>query len=135
MQILHSLVHDHETYEGDIKLGGVAILFSIEDYTADLTYEQQETFNHFFENLRWFEDYENPRVAGINFGDIMSLIDFRERWVYKGTMTSPPCQGAVYWNIVKKVYPIDSKYVDLLYRQFARSANPELPRTGNWRIT
>jgi len=36
----------------------------------------------------------------------MALIDLEDRWIYKGSKTFPPCGGIVYWNVIRKIYPI-----------------------------
>ena len=36
----------------------------------------------------------------------MKVIDINNRWMYKGTLTTPPCTDKVLWNVVNNVYPI-----------------------------
>jgi hypothetical protein len=36
----------------------------------------------------------------------MMMVDTRNRWVYKGSVTTPPCATMVYWNVLTTVYPI-----------------------------
>jgi carbonic anhydrase len=36
----------------------------------------------------------------------MKLVDIENRWVYKGSVTTPPCDKYVYWNIASTIYPI-----------------------------
>lgn len=49
----------------------------------------------------------------------MNAVDFTERWLYKGSVTEPPCSQFVYWNVVRKVYPIEIErfgwYKDFMY--------------------
>ena len=55
-------------------------------------------FEQFFSNLRL--DENNPIVDKVTFGDLMREIDWSRRWIYKGSMTFPPCSQYVYWNVI-----------------------------------
>ena len=44
----------------------------------------------------------------------MGLIAMNERWVYKGSMTFPPCNQFNYWNIINRVFPVKKEIVDLV---------------------
>jgi hypothetical protein len=63
----------------------------------------------------------------------MHIINMKDRWTYKGSVTTPPCKTAVYWNVMRTIYPIKQKHLDLFKKQLAR--NPGLEKTGNWRVT
>jgi len=62
----------------------------------------------------------------------MMMFDMRNRWTYKGSVTTPPCAENVYWNVLKTIYPIKQKYVDQFKKQLARQ--PGLEKTGNYRV-
>ena len=68
----------------------------------------------------------------IPYGDLMMMVDTRNRWVYKGSVTTPPCATLVYWNVLQKVYPIKQKHLDLFMKQLERTS-VNLHKTGNWR--
>ena len=65
---------------------------------------------------------ENPeqQLNGVTFGDLSKMFNFQHRWIYKGSDTTPPCRGGVYWNILKDIYPITgsvrSKIADKLQK-------------------
>ena len=42
----------------------------------------------------------------IPFGKLMENINTNNRWVYKGSLTTPPCTTMIYWNVMATVYPI-----------------------------
>jgi len=63
----------------------------------------------------------------------MNLVDFSNRWVYKGSVTTPPCAEYVYWNVLSTIYPISKEHLDLFRAQLARAADVKLDETGNWR--
>ena len=54
----------------------------------------------------------------------MMMVDTRNRWVYKGSVTTPPCATTVYWNVVRKVYPIKQEHFDLFKKQMERGSIP-----------
>lgn len=41
-----------------------------------------------------------------NLRDIMNILNFDERWVYRGSGTTPPCAEGVYTNVLRTVYPL-----------------------------
>ena len=61
----------------------------------------------------------------------MMMVDTDNRWVYKGSVTTPPCDYYVYWNVVRKVYPLRQKYLDQFLEQLKRGG---LEKTGNNRV-
>jgi len=50
----------------------------------------------------------------------MNIVDSGDRWTYRGSVTTPPCATLVYWNVIKKVYPISQKHLDLFKKQMKR---------------
>ena len=61
------------------------------------------------------------------------MVDFWDRWIYKGSMLEPPCDSFVYWNVLRTVYPIKPKYLELFKEQLGRDKKNNLNETGNWR--
>jgi hypothetical protein len=110
----------------------VGIIFSVDNYTADLDQWEIQVIDNFFEKLDWTQDRTDPKVDEVMYGQLMRLVDTKNRWVYRGSVTTPPCATKVYWNVVRKVYPVKQKYVDLFNKQLARGTN-NLRGTGNWR--
>ena len=53
-----------------------------------------------------------PVVDLISYGNLMELVDMNNRWIYKGSMTVPPCESMVYWNVLSTVYPIKQEHLD-----------------------
>jgi len=62
--------------------------------------------DNFFDSLKWRDTLSNPDVDFVVFGDLMEMVDWKNRWSYKGSVTTPPCETSVYWNVISTVYPI-----------------------------
>lgn len=85
----------------------------------------------------------------------MRITNFANRWVYTGSLTTPPCSVGVYFQVVDRVLPISKKHYDLYLKQQREYVQKtiieadgtdkhkvtdlgvEIPLdyTGNWRIT
>jgi len=59
------------------------------------------------------------------------MVNMQDRWTYRGSVTTPPCATAVYWNVLRTVYPIKAAHLAGFKKQLARS--PGLAKYGNWR--
>jgi len=68
---LHS-VHAPMKAEGGLAFSAVGILFSVENYNAEVTPEEQKVIDDFFESLRWDVTDRNPVVDKIDYGDLMT---------------------------------------------------------------
>jgi carbonic anhydrase len=127
---MHTVHFPQETKNGFIA-AAMGLMFSVDDYTAKLTEGEQMIIDTFFETLQWDSATANPTVDLVSYGNLMTLANFNERWVYKGSVTTPPCATNVYWNVVSTIYPVKQKYVDQFKTQLAKVTG--LDKTGNWR--
>ena len=66
----------------------------------------------FFQSLAWGYTRGVLGVDLVPFGQLMMILNLRERWIYQGSETIPPCQTGVYWNVLTSVYPISQKVYD-----------------------
>ena len=62
----------------------------------------------------------------------MMMVDTDNRWIYKGSVTTPPCDTFVYWNVLQRVYPIKQRHLDQFLLQLKRG---KLDVIGNYRET
>ena len=104
----------------DVLETGVSVLFSSnpDKVTADLTEAEIQIIDTFFQSLQWDNDLTaepvvDPVADLVTFGNLMELVDFDNRWAYKGSGTTPPCTSFVYWNVLSTVYPIKAEHVEL----------------------
>ena len=109
---MHAL-HKANIYEthGGFPYAAIGILFSVHDYNVNLTWSEEKVIDHFFESLKWEDLVTNPRVDMINFANLMEIFDLKHRWVYRGSLSTPPCTQYVYWNVLQSIYPIKEKHL------------------------
>ena len=116
-----------------------AILFDTKYYTAQLNWGQQKVIDTFFDNLEWDEVNSNPTADILNFGVLMDIVDWNNRWTYKGSMTTPPCEEFVHWNVLRQIYPISEKHLKLFHGQLDKRSDQtvydgkSLSEFGNYR--
>jgi hypothetical protein len=67
------------------------------------------------------------------YGNLMQLVDNNNRWVYKGSVTTPPCARFVYWNVMSTIYPISRRHLDLYKLQLNEGEGGQLDERGNYR--
>jgi len=83
-------------------------LFDSKNYD-EVSDETVAAIDKFFDTLIWHKIkladtfYEPTEVA---LGELMAFMDMTNRWTYSGSLTTPGCEENLYWNVLKKVYPI-----------------------------
>lgn len=102
---MHTVHLPDDGAKNDIKYAAMGIIFDVNDYTAKVSDWEQEVIDKFFNSLKW-TDGGDPTVDMVSYGELMMMVDMSERWVYKGSVTTPPCDTFVYWNVVRKIYPL-----------------------------
>lgn len=108
------VVHEPDAAEKGFTAANIGILFDTQRYDESVTDGQIELIDNFFESLKMSGldvDTTGTPVAAValpkvDFAPLMNLISTNNRFVYTGSMTSPPCSIKVYWNVINKVYPI-----------------------------
>lgn len=109
----------------------MGIIFSVNNYTKEVEPWEEKIIDNFFDSLKWEDLSGKPVVAHVPYGELMMMVDMDNRWVYKGSVTTPPCRTNVFWNIVQTIYPIKQKHLNLFKGQLKRGG---LLKTGNWRV-
>lgn len=109
-----------------IKYAAVGLFFSVEDYDQSITVAENTTFQRFFENMKWDADGE-PVVDLVTYGQVMDLANFEDRWIYKGSVTTPPCDKYVYWNVIRRIHPIKIQ----VFNQFKEKMQQNKGLIGN----
>lgn len=125
-------------FANDFMASAVGLVFSVDKYTADLTFAEQQVIDNFFDSLKW-DDTGSPVVDMVTYGSLMEMVDSNNRWVYKGSVTTPTCATFVYWNVLSTIYPVSQKHLDLFKAQLNAGADSSvytekgLAEYGNWR--
>ena len=112
----------------------VGIMFSVNSYTAELTWAEQKIIDEFFESLAWgkFDPKNNKAgwdVSRARYADLLNMVDTNNRWVYRGSVTTPPCAENVYWNELRTIYPVSQKHVDQFKAHLKTAAGYEGDQT------
>ena len=110
--------------KNSIKYAALGIMFSVNEHTAMADQWQIDLIDEFFDSLQWNETASDPTVPMASYGKLMMMVDTRNRWVYKGSVTTPPCATTVYWNVVRKVYPIKQAHFEQFKNQMKRGNIP-----------
>ena len=96
------------------RLSVIGILFDTENYD-EVPDSTVEAIDKFFDSLN-IRQVDQTSSGGNNvyfdppsevaLGELIGAVDLGNRWVYSGSLTTPPCYENLYWNVVKTVYPI-----------------------------
>ena len=97
-------------------------MFDTENFDKEIKPSKVDMIDRFFEGLKLgdkaYSDEANKSkdkldiaVPDVMIGELMSMVDTDDRFVYLGSETTPPCERHVYWNIVKTVYPIKLEHL------------------------
>jgi len=132
-------VHLASEEKNGFKYAAMGLMFSVQDFDRSVPQDLRNVIDGFFESMKWENKdgsgaFADPLVAEVPYGDLMMAVSMHDRWVYKGSVTTPPCAQSVYWNVLKTVFPISAKHLHQFKVQLARGEN-DLAKTGNWRVT
>ena len=127
-------VHFPKEPKNDFIAAAVGIMFSVNDHTADISTTERDVIDAFFDGLKW-DDVTGSVVSDmILYGDLMEMVDGNNRWIYKGSVTTPPCATFVYWNVLSTIYPVSQSQLDkFVNKQLAKGEEGMLDDYGNWR--
>jgi len=114
MQSVHfnaELDHSKHAFP-DATLG---VFFSVDNSNAKLTEQEVAIIDNFFDTLQFGTDAATTAAwtsTAIPYANLLNLMDWNNRWVYRGSVTTPPCERTVYWNVLATVYPVKQKHLD-----------------------
>lgn len=118
----------------------MGIIFDMYNYDESVTDEQVKIIDDFFDSLqiKWLSNSKPVMdVTSVPYGQLMNMVETDHRWIYKGSLTTPPCTELIYWNVVAKVYPIKPRHVEafenLIWKEAAKN-NAWIKQGGNYRV-
>lgn len=100
----------------------LGINFSVSKHNANATDAEVMVIDNFFDSLRWDDDSssEPTFVNNVAYGNLVNMVNFHERWVYSGSVTTPPCAQKVFWNELSTIYPLKQRHLDQFKVQLDR---------------
>ena len=126
------MLHYPKKAEQSIFAAALGIIFDTTDYDPSVTDAQRAAIDGFFDSLQLWETGTNEPDE-VLFGELLDALDTENRWVYKGSLTTPPCDETVYWNVLAKVYPIQPRHLFLYRKRLWGSKDTDY--YGNYRVT
>jgi hypothetical protein len=106
------VVHLANTAKNGIIASAMGVIFDVDDFDKSISPEQILIIDKFFDSLM-LNLITEPTTGEIPFGELMAMLDTNNRWVYKGSLTTPPCSKTIFFNILYKVYPIKQYHVNM----------------------
>lgn len=104
---MHTVHSPDEAKGGDVTIiaSAVGLIFDREDFDPSVTTEERAIIDAFFDSMNFGNlppfDEAKDHVLGTNvdipYGDLMNINKFHNRWVYTGSLTTPPCSVGVYF--------------------------------------
>ena len=155
------IVHVASEGKGDptpILYSALGFMFDVDDYDQSITPGEMKTVNEFFDSLKFenipptgkAEKHVLNDNATVPLANLVGLQSGAGRWVYTGSLTTPPCTVGVFFQVYDRVLPISRKHLnmylaqqreysqDVVYTKDGKqtaSSKVSLDKTGNWRVT
>jgi len=116
MQIVHKAKDPIPNMPGQEST--IHILFSTDKKYKTLTKPEDAIINNFFTNIDW-KSSKSDTADLLGLGNLMEILNFKDRYVYQGSLTAPPCTSEVYVNVLKTIYYISQEHIEMLKKHLA----------------
>lgn len=122
------IVHKADEAKGDpttIAYSALGFMFDVDDYDETVTGAEMGKINAFFDSLGFdnmppidgAEGHKISENASVPLADLVSVQSDAGRWVYTGSLTTPPCSIGVYFQVFDRVLPISRKHLNMYLAQ------------------
>lgn len=114
------VVHKAPMAQGGFQFAVIGVMFDTYHYTAKLQDHEREIIDAFFDAHLW--DIKEDVISGhVPLKELMEMMDTKNRYEYKGSLTTPPLSPNVHWNVLSTVYPISPKHFKQYLNQQKRN--------------
>jgi carbonic anhydrase len=144
MHIVHQ--GDTKTPDADVNkhplghLGVMGVMFdSRSSVYANTSAAQVKAIDMFFDNLM-YEKIDDPSKSiiadEIALGELMAVLNLKDRFIYSGSLTTPPCYQKIFFNVLSTIYPIKKYHIDYYVNVVKKraAADTDSKTKGNWRV-
>jgi hypothetical protein len=107
------------------------LIFDTVDFDKGISAADRKTIDDFFDSLQLeklpptaAKGHKLSSDASIPFGKLMKIVNFANRWVYVGSLTTPPCSIGVLHQVVDRVLPISRRHLNLYKKH--QHAHPQV---------
>lgn len=120
-------------------LGVIGVMFDSDPKkAANVSKATVDAIDNFFDNLMYekIDDAGKKIIADeIALGQLMAVLNLNDRFVYTGSLTTPPCYQKVFFNVLSTIYPIKKYHLDYYINVVKKRADPatKSAEKGNFR--
>lgn len=100
--------------KGNALASAMGIIFDTKNYDK-VEPEVVTAIDDFFDSMLLDQNSAATKLKEVKLCHIMKYADMQNRWSYKGSLTTPPCSRTVYFNVMRKVWPVKQKHIDQLH--------------------
>lgn len=144
---MHS-VHLPDATENGYFGAVMGLIFDSKKYDPTITQEEVDIIDSFFDSLQLdqldVDTTGTPKsevaLTKVAYGQLMNIAQTDNRFIYTGSLTTPPCTEKVFWNVINRVYPIKERHLStfryLIAQQMRQEADPakyKITSEGNYR--
>jgi len=117
------------------KLGVIGVMFDTDTTkTANVSKATVAAIDNFFDNLMYekIDDAGKTIIADeIALGQLMAVLNLNDRFIYTGSLTTPPCYQKVFFNVLSNIYPIKKYHLDYYINVVKKRAVPATKAADN----
>jgi hypothetical protein len=81
------------------------ILFSVNEFTANLNQNEINIIDAYFDSLL-LNELDEPTTTINTIGNLFDMVDKSDKWMYKAYWNKADCHDQTLYNVLATVYPI-----------------------------
>lgn len=142
MHIVHQGKDSPDADDGDFplgKLGVMGVMFDTKKYDKGVSNATIAAIDKFFDNLMYEKIDSGKTIIAdeIALGELMAALNLNDRFIYHGSLTTPPCYENLFFNVLSTVYPMKQYHLDYYKKVIQARAvdGSNVKTTGNHRLS